>query len=287
MGKLRDRMAADLKLRRYAPATCTRYVDCARAYVAYHQRPPEQMGEAEVRTFLLHLIDERHIGPAGQKMHVAALKFLYATTLGRPEVAAAIPFPRVPKPLPVVLSGSEMVRLFAAVDSIKHRAVLLTTYGTGMRISEVCSLRVTDIDSRRGLIHIRDGKRGRDRYVMLPPRVLLALRTYWRETRPIGPALFPGQPPATFIAPRTVRRALHAAVHKSGIQKRVTPHILRHTFATHLLELGTDLRTIQVLLGHSSIRTTERYTHIRADKLRKTTSPVEVMGTAKGRRTIG
>jgi integrase/recombinase XerD len=287
MGKLRDRMAADLKLRRYAPATCTTYLDCARAFAAYHRRPPEQMGEAEVRTFLLHLVDERQIGPAGHKTYVAALKFLYGTTLERPEAVAAIPFPRVPKSLPVVLSGSEMVRLFEAIEAIKHRAVILTTYGTGLRISEVCSLCVRDIDSRRGLIHVRDGKRGRDRYVMLPPRVLLALRTYWKEERPKGPALFPGQQEGTCIAPDTVRSALHQAVHKAGLNKRVTPHILRHTFATHLLELGTDLRTIQVLLGHGSIRTTERYTHISTDKLRKTTSPIEVLGTAKGRRTLG
>ena len=287
MGKLRDRMAEDLKLRRYAPATCKRYLNCARAYAAYHRRSPEEMGEEEVRTFLLYLVDERQIGPAMQKMYVAALKFLYGTTLRRPEVMAAIPFPRVPKSLPVILSGSEMVRLFEALDSTKHRAVVLTTYGTGLRISEVCSLEVGDIHSRRGLIHVRDGKRGRDRYVMLPPRVLLALRTYWKEERPTGPALFAGQQPGTCIAPETVRRALHEAVQKSGLNKRVTPHLLRHTFATHLLELGTDLRTIQVLLGHGSIRTTERYTHIRADKLRRTTSPVEVIGTEKGRRALG
>jgi integrase/recombinase XerD len=287
MGKLRDRMAADLKLRRYAPATCTAYLGCARAFAAYHRRPPEQMGEAQVRTFLLHLIDERQIGPAGQKMYVAALKFLYCATLRRPEVMAAIPLPRVPKALPVILSGSEMVRLFESVESIMHRAVVLTTYGTGMRISEVCSLEPRDIDSRRRLIHIRDGKRGRDRYVMLPSRVLLALRTYWKEARPTGPALFPGQPPGSFLAPATVRRVLHAAVQQSGITKRVTPHVLRHTFATHLLELGTDLRTIQVLLGHGSIRTTARYMHISGEKLRKTTSPVDVIGTAKGRRALG
>lgn len=287
MGQLRDRMDGDLKLRRYAPATCTRYLDCAKAFAVYHNRPPEKMGEAEVRTFLLHLIDERQIGPAGQKMHVAALKFLYDVTLARPEVMAAIPYPRVPKSLPVILSGGETVQLFSAIDSVKHRAAILTTYGTGMRISEVCSLEVRDIQSQRGLIHIRNAKGAKDRYVMLPPRVLLALRTDWREERPSGPLVFPGQQSGSCIAPETVRRALREAAAKSGLTSRVTPHILRHTFATHLLELGVDLRTIQVVLGHASIRTTERYMHIRADRLRKTTSPIEVIGTAKGRRALG
>jgi integrase/recombinase XerD len=287
MGQLRDRMAADLKLRRYAPETCTKYLDCARAYAAYHHRSPAEMGEEEVRSYILYLIDEKGYAAATQKIHVAALKFLYGTTLGRPEVVAALPYPRVPRSLPVVLSGSEVVRLFSALESVKHRAIVLTTYGTGLRIGEVCTLEVGDIDSQRGLIHVREGKRGRDRYVMLPPRVLLALRTYWRAVRPSGPALFPGQTPGGTIAPDTVRSALHVAVKASGLEKRVTPHVLRHSFATHLLELGTDLRTIQVVLGHASMRTTERYTHVSADKLRRTTSPIEVLGTAQGRRVLG
>jgi site-specific recombinase XerD len=287
MGLLRDRMAMDLKLRRYAPGTCTKYLDCARAFVAYHRRPPAEMGEEQVRSYLLHLIDEKQYSPATQKIHVAALRFLYDVTLARPEVMAAIPYPRVPRPLPVVLSGSEMVRLFATIESVKYRAVVLTTYGTGLRIGEVCALEVRDIDSQRGVIHIRDAKRGRDRYVMLPRRVLLALRTYWRETRPCGPALFPGQMPGSTIAPETVRRVLHEAVAAAGIDKRVTPHVLRHTFATHLHELGTDVRTIQVVLGHASIRTTERYTHISSARLRRTTSPVEVIGTVEARRLLG
>jgi len=286
MGELYDRMARDLKLRNVAERTVERYLKCCCDFVRYSRKSPLELGEAALKEYLAQL-QANGASPEKLKMYVAALKFLYGTTLRRPEVMAAIPFPRVPKSLPVILSGSEMVRLFEALDSTKHRAVVLTTYGTGLRISEVCSLEVGDIHSRRGLIHVRDGKRGRDRYVMLPPRVLLALRTYWKEERPTGPALFAGQQPGTCIAPETVRRALHEAVQKSGLNKRVTPHLLRHTFATHLLELGTDLRTIQVLLGHGSIRTTERYTHIRADKLRRTTSPVEVIGTEKGRRALG
>jgi len=287
MGLLRDRMAADLKLRRYAPSTCTHYLNCARAFAAYHRRSPAVMGEEEVRAYLLYLIDERAYSPPTQKVHVAALKFLYDVTLGRPEVMAVVPYPRVSRPLPVVLSGEEMVKLFAAITSVKYRAIVLTTYGTGLRVNEACGLEVRDIDSQRGVIHIRDGKGGRDRYVMLPPRVLLTLRTYWREVRPSGPALFPGRVPGSTVATRTVRHVLHDAVASSGINKRVTPHVLRHTFATHLHEMGTDVRTIQVVLGHASIRTIERYIHVSSARLRRTTSPVEVIGTAEARRLLG
>ncbi len=286
MGQLRDKMKADLKLRRYRAGTIDNYLLCARRFVAFHRRRPEEMGEEELRQFLLHLIDERHIGPAGHKMHVAALKFLYGVTLDRPEVAVRLPWPKVPVKLPDILDGSEVELLLGAIDSVKCRMVVMTAYGAGLRISEACALHTTDIDSKRGVIHVRNGKRGRDRFVMLPRRLLACLREYWRVVRPTGPALFPGATPGSLVAPRTVRAALRKAVAKAKITKRVTPHVLRHCFATHLLEGGTDIRTIQVLLGHGSIRTTARYTQVSTRHIARTESPLDRLGK-KGRRTTG
>jgi len=286
MGQLRDKMKADLKLRRYRPGTVDNYLWCARKFVAFHRRPPAEMGEAEIRQYLLHLVEEKQIGPAGHKMHVAALKFLYGVTLGRPEEAVRVPWPKVPVKLPDILDGSEVERLFEAVESIQHRAIVMTAYGAGLRISEACALRVGDIDSKRGVIHVRDGKRGRDRFVMLSPRLLGCLRQYWRAVRPKGPELFPGGAARGVVSPKTVRAALRKAVAKAGITKRVTPHVLRHCFATHLLERGTDLRVIQVLLGHGSIRTTARYTQVSTRHIARTRSPLDRRGR-KGQRTVG
>lgn len=283
MGKLRNQMTLDLQLRNYAASTCERYVHCAWEFAAYHRRSPEQMGEQEVRQFLVHLMTERTCGPAGRKMYIASLKFLYGTTLRRPEVVAHIPWPKVHSALPDILSGTEVFALLDALDSPKYRAIVLTTYGAGLRVSEVCKLRVTDIDSRRMLIHLRKGKGGRDRYVPLPERVLFALRRYWVLSRPTGPELFPGQSAAATISAGAVRSQLHQAATKAGLGKRVTPHTLRHTFATHLLELGTDIRVIQMLLGHRSIRTTVRYTRVTDRHMARIESPADVIGTPKAK----
>lgn len=282
MGQYRDRMAEDLKLRAYRPSTCDHYIRCTRHFVAHFMRSPEELGEQEVRTFLIHLIEQRKVNPAYLKMYVAAIKFFYTHTLRRPEEVARIPWPKVPRPLPDILSGTEVMRLLEAVDSIKHRAVLMTAYGAGMRIVEACSLQVADIDSTRGLIHIRDGKRGRDRYVMLSQRLLVFLRAYWKRTRPPEPWLFPGQKPDRPITDTAVRTALHHAAQAVGLRKRITPHLMRHSFATHLLETGTDIRTIQVLLGHGSIRTTARYAQVSTTYVGRAKSPLDLIGTPQG-----
>lgn len=284
MGKLRNQMLLDLQLRNYAASTCKRYVHCAWEFAAYHKRPPSVMGEREVRQFLIHLMTERACSPAGRKMYIAALKFLYETTLRRPEVVAHLPWPKVRSALPDILSGSEVFALLDALREPKHRAIVMTAYGAGLRVSEVCSLCVSDIDSRRMLIHIRNAKGGRDRYVPLPERVLFTLRRYWAATRPSGPELFPGQPPQRTISASAVRSQLKKAAVKAGLAKRVTPHVLRHTFATHLLELGTDVRVIQMLLGHRSIRTTMRYTRVTDRHLSRTQSPIDVLGTKKAKK---
>jgi site-specific recombinase XerD len=280
-------MAEDLKLRRYKPSTCNNYLRCARAFVAYHRRPPQEMGVDEVRVFLLHLASERKVSPSTHHQYVAAIKFLYATTLNRPEVAVAIPWPKVPHKLPSILSGTEVDALLDAVGSVRYRAIALVAYGAGLRLDEACSLGVEDIDSKRNLIHVRDGKHGRDRYVMLSSRVLMALRAYWRATRPTGSKLFPGQKPDSIISPEAVRKALRQAAERCKLQKRVTPHILRHSFATHLLELGADVRVIQVLLGHKSIRTTARYAQVSQAHVGRTRSPVDTLGTAEAKDKLG
>jgi site-specific recombinase XerD len=241
------------------------------------------MGEAEVRQFLLYLALDKQVGAATQKMHVAGIRFFYAETLKRPEVVVNIPWPKVRQTLPPILSGTEVDRLLESVETVKHRAIVMTTYGTGLRISEVCRLRVEDIDSKRMLLHVRNGKGGRDRYVTLPQQVLFTLRHYWASERPKGPELFPGQQPGSCVSPSAVRTNLHEAAKRAKLTKRVTPHVLRHTFATHLLELGTDLRVIQMLLGHASIRTTVRYTRVTDKHVARTTSPIDVLGTPKAR----
>ena len=283
MGELYNRMQGDLKLKNYAPGTQQAYLQCATRYAQFYVgRSPSVMGEREVRDFLLDLA-LKQATPAVMKMHLASLRFLYGTTLRRPEVVVGIPWPKVPRTLPDILSGTEVERLLAAMEPLKHRAVVMTAYGAGLRISEACSLRALDIDSKRMLIHVRDGKRGRDRYSMLPVRLLAVLREYFRQTRPAGPYLFPGQAPQRPIRPGSVRDALEKAINKVGLRKRVTPHTLRHSFATHLLETGTDIRVIQALLGHASIQSTTRYTQVSTTHVSRVTSPLDLLGTPKGK----
>ncbi len=287
MEHLLDRMATDLKLRRYKSTTVRKYLGCARAFAAYHRKPTHEMGVNEARAFLLHLATERKVSPATQHLYAAALKFLFNITLGRPEVSEAIPYPKVPQTLPKILSGTEVAALLDAMPSVKHRTIVLTAYGAGLRIDEVCSLQVGDIDSKRNLIHVREGKHGRDRYVMLSPRVLSTLRLYWRVERPASAILFPGKNPNKPISHETVRRALREAALHCKLSKHVTPHILRHSFATHLLELGTDLRVIQALLGHKSIRTTMHYAQVTQQHVQRIRSPVDVLGTTEAKRKLG
>lgn len=287
MGQTRDRMTRALQLKGLAGKTQREYVRCARQYVAYHMRPAEEMGESEVSQFLMHLLVDRKLSPASRKMYAASLRFLYADALGRPEVAASITYPKVPQTLPDILSGSEVSQILAALEDTKYRAIVMIAYGAGLRISEVCSLRIDDIQSQRMLLHVRHGKGGRARFVPLPERVLFALRRYYAETRPQGPELFPGKEPGRCISADAVRHHLHQAVEKAGLKVTVTPHLLRHSFATHLLELGTDLRVIQMLLGHSSIRTTLRYTRVTDKHVARIQSPVDVLGTAEAKKKIG
>jgi len=280
MGKTRDAMLAELELRRYAESTKYKYLQCAKNFVAHYMRRAEELGEAEVRGYVLHLVREQKASPALQKSHVAAIRFLYMHTLRRPEVVHWLPWPRVPRPVPVVLSGTETLALLEAVESPKYRAVIMCAYGAGLRVSEACALTPADIDSKRMLIHVRNGKRGRERYVMLGQRLLEALRIWWCVERPARDEhLFSGVRPQSHVSRHTVRTVLKKAAVAAGVEKRVTPHILRHSFATHLLEAGTDIRVIQTLLGHASIRTTARYTHVSSAHVGRTKSPLDMLGT--------
>jgi site-specific recombinase XerD len=286
MTKLRDRMEADMRLRNLRPSTQRSYLGCVRTFAYYHMRSPADMATKEVRDFLVHLRDERELHPMTIKGYVAALKFLYAATLDRPEVVRPWLSPRVVKKLPVVLSGTEVEAVLAAIESITYRAVLMTTYGAGLRISEACLLKVEDIDSKRMLIHVRKGKGGKQRYTMLCSRLLDVLREYWRQQRPDGDYLFPGQKRGSHLSDSSVRKVLHQAIKVCSIDKRVTPHVMRHSFATHLLDTGTDIRTIQVLLGHSSIQTTQIYTQVSPRHIGRIKSPLDLLGT-RGAEMLG
>lgn len=283
MDRWKERMSTDLELRCYRPGTIDSYLRQAELFADYFGKLPSELGETEIREYLMAL--KTRVGPSAVKLSVAALKFLYVHTLNRPEEVARIPWPQTPKPLPDILSGSEVSRLLESIKSLKYRMIAMVTYGTGLRISEACSLKVGDIDSKRMLIHVRDGKRRRDRYLMLPERLLLCLREYWKEVRPPGEWLFPDKEKTKnkHINENTVREAFKKAAQDARITKRVTPHILRHAFATHLLELGSDIRTIQVLLGHGSIRTTERYVKVSKSHVGRVTSPLDLLGTKKGK----
>ncbi len=281
MGKLRDRMEADLRLRNLRPGTQENYLGCARALAAYHRRSPAELGWEEVRSFLLHLREVRRVSPSTQKVYVAALKFLYTVTLDRPEVVRPFFMPKIPRHVPEILSGKEVEALFRAVEDLKYRAALMTSYGAGLRISEACGLRIQDIDSKRMLIRVHEGKGGRQRYTILGERLLTVLRTYYKHERPQGPSLFPGARKDSALSPDSVRQVLRKAVQEAGLTKRVTPHILRHSFATHLLEAGTDIRVIQVLLGHRSIQTTTGYAQVSTRHIARTQSPLDLLATEK------
>ncbi|HEX7506422.1 MAG TPA: site-specific integrase [Polyangia bacterium] len=280
MGKLYEKMASDLKLRRYSARTQESYLWCAQRFVRHFMRSPEEMGSKEIREFLL-AHHERGASASSIKMYVAGIRFLYAVTLDRPAEVQNIPWPRVAQNLPAVNSRDEVDALLAKVEPLKYRMVVMTAYGTGLRIAEILAFETCDIDSKAGLVHVRHGKGDRPRLVPLPKRLLAALREYWRRERPRGQLLFPGQEPNKQLCPDTVRRAVHCAAAELGIHRRVTMHSFRHSFATHLLESGEDLRTIQVLLGHRSIRNTTRYLQVSTQHLASVISPLDALTGGK------
>ncbi len=281
MTPLRRRMIEDLRLRNLAPRTIRTYVDCVAGFARHFGTSPEHLGPEHIRAYLLHLVHHRHVSWSYFNQTRSALRFLYRVTLGRDWGDDRVVCAKVPRKLPVVLSPDEIAQFFAAVANLKHRAILMTAYAAGLRLSEVVALRVADIDSRRMVLHVRQGKGQKDRDVMLSPRLLAVLRRYWQVVRP-PVFLFPGNRPDRPISPRTVQKICDAALTASGLKKRVSPHTLRHSFATHLLESGTDIRTIQVLLGHKQLSTTARYTHVSTARLHSTRSPLDRLPSPAG-----
>ncbi|MBN4050367.1 site-specific integrase [Desulfobulbus sp. AH-315-M07] len=269
---IRDRMMKDLALAGYAESTQQHYLSAAGNFVKFHWRCPSQLGHDEVRAWVDHLRAQRkslqHLG-----VQLAALKFLYAKTLGRPEVVAFLSWRSAPRRLPTVLSADEVRRVLRALLQPKYRVFFATVYATGMRIGEACSLETGDIDAERGVIRVR-GKGDQERLVALSTRLLAILRAYWNCERPAAPWLFAART-GNHLNPATARFALHRATERAGLGKNVTPHVLRHSFATHLLEGGTDLRIIQVLLGHASITSTTGYLKVSTKLLSKTKSPLD------------
>ena len=274
MTPLRQRMLQDMGIRNLAVNTQLAYVQQISAFARHFDRSPEALGPEQVRAYQVHLIEERKLAAGSLSVVAAALRFLYKITLRRPWNDDDIPMPKRPLKLPIVLSPEEVVRFLACVASTKHRAILTTIYASGLRVSEAVALRPADIDSSRMVLRVDQGKGRKDRYVMLSPRLLEVLRDYWRIERP-KPWLFPGDGAGRHITKNAVEQACQKAQRAVGIDKPVTPHSLRHAFATQLLEAGTDVRRIQLLLGHRSLATTSRYLKIATSSLCATVSPFD------------
>jgi len=278
MSELRQQMLADLRIRNYAERTQKIYIARVAAMARHFKRSPEQLTKEEVRGYLRELKEGRRVSRSAFAQVISALRFLYQVTLDRPEMVPHLPYPRLKRRHPVVLSAEEVVRLLRAVRNLKHRTVALVLYGAGLRISEALALQLRDVDSARMVLTVRHGKGDQDRQVGLSGVLLDALRVYWRAYRPMD-WLFPGQKEGQPMGPETIQRALKAARLKAGIAKPATPHTLRHSYATHLMEAGTDLRVIQTLLGHRSLRTTQIYTHVATERLRSVASPLDALSS--------
>jgi len=276
MTPLRQRMLEDMEIRNLSVNTQRSYLQQVSSFARYFQRSPETLGPEEIRTYQVHLTTERKLAPGSLCIIASALRFLYKVTLKRAWVDAAIPLPKKPFKLPVILSREEVARFFESIASRKHRTILMTAYAAGLRVSEVTRLKITDIDSQRKMIRVDQGKSRKDRYVMLSPQLLEILRAYWHATHP-KQWLFPGDILGRPITRHAVAQACQKARRVSGIKKPITPHSLRHGFATHLLESGTDVRTIQLLMGHRSLATTARYLKVATSTVCATTSPFDLL----------
>lgn len=270
---LRRRMIDDMMIRNLSPATQRSYIHAVAKFSRHFGRAPDTLGLEDVRDFQVHLV-AKGVSWGALNQTVCALRFFYGVTLGEATVPERIPYARTPRKLPAILSADEVVRFLEAVASLRSRAALTTAYAAGLRASEVAGLMIADIDSARGVIRVRHGKGAKDRDVMLSTQLLVILRAYWRLARPQR-YLFPGRDEDRPISPTVLHAACRSAVEAAGLSKRVTLHTLRHSFATHLLENGADIRIIQALLGHANLSSTARYTHVAAHIIRATPSPLD------------
>jgi len=276
---LRQRMLEDMRMRELAPKTQTDYIRAVKQFAGFLGRLPDSATAEDLRRFQLDQVD-RGISPVSLNASITGLRFFFEVTLDRAEVMARMSTVRVPRRLPVVLSRDEIARLIASAGNLKYQAALSVAYGAGLRASEVVGLKVSDIDSQRMTLRVEQGKGRKDRYAMLSPLLLEYLRTWWRSANAQGKMLdggwlFPGQNPINPLSTRQLNRAVHAATVAAEIDKRVSMHTLRHSFATHLLEQKVDIRVIQVLLGHKQLNTTALYTQVATELLREVISPLE------------
>ena len=276
MTPLRQRLLEDMQIRNLQPSTQETYVQQVARFARHFGKSPADLGPEEIRGYQIYLIQERQASPTVMTQVVAALRFLYSKTLRRAWTIEAIPYPKRPKKLPVILSLEQAALFLAAVMMLKHRAVLMTIYGCGLRVGEATHLRVADIDGQQKLLRVH-GKGAKQRQVPLSPKLLRVLRQYWIQYRPM-PWLFPGRSPDRPMTTDSVRSICRKVAREvPTIHQRVTPHCLRHSYATHLLDAGVDLRTIQALLGHANITTTAIYTHVSVSKLRAVPSPLDLL----------
>ncbi|GAC1348675.1 MAG: site-specific integrase [Acetobacteraceae bacterium] len=282
-GSLRERFIADMAVRGFTDKTRKDYLRTVAGFAAFLGRSPGTATAEDIRRFQIQQSESGMNAPA-MNSTVAALRFFFTTTVDRPDLSRKLIRLRYPRKLPVVLSSDEAARLIAATTCLKHRAALSVAYGAGLRVAEVASLKVGDIDSQRMLIVVERGKGGRYRHALLSPSLLALLRAWWQEGRQQGVMrpggwLFPGQDPARPITTRQLSRVVEAAAEAAGLTKHVSPHTLRHSFATHLLEDGTDIRVIQVLLGHAKLDNTALYARVATKTVRTVTSPLDkIMG---------
>jgi site-specific recombinase XerD len=273
MSPLRRRMIEDMTIRNLSPATQRSYIHAVSKFSQYFRRSPDRLGLEDVRAYQVHLAS-KGLAWASLNQVVCALRFFYGVTLGEPTIPERITYAREPRKLPVVLSGDEVVRFLEAVSSLKARVALTTAYAAGLRVSEVAALKIADVDSRRMVVRIERGKGGKERYAMLSEPLLAILRRYWRLARPER-FLFPGRGTDKPIEPTVLHVACRSVASSAGLDKRVSVHVLRHSFATHLLESGVDIRIIQVLLGHENLSTTARYTRVSTQLIGNTASPLD------------
>jgi len=273
MSPLRRRMIEDMTIRNLSPATQQSYIHAVAKFSRYFGRSPDRLGLEDVRAYQVHLAS-KGVAWGSLNQVVCALRFFYGVTLDQATIPERIAYAREPRKLPTVLSADEVVRFLESVSSLKARVALTTAYAAGLRVSEVAALRVRDIDSDRMVMRIEHGKAGKERYVMLSAPLLGILRSYWRLTRP-SLYLFPGRTSDKPIEPTVLHAACRSAAAAAGLDKRVSVHVLRHSFATHLLESGVDIRIIQVLLGHENLSTTARYTRVSTRLIADTASPLD------------
>jgi integrase/recombinase XerD len=278
MSTLRQRMIDDLRIRNYSAGTIEIYVRCVRQFACHFGKSPHVLGPEHIRDYQVHLVNERASWTKFNQT-VCALRFIYQQTLGKDWAVAHIIYPKQPKKLPVVLSVEEVGRVLGAVGNLKHRTVLETMYAAGLRVSGALNLQIADIDSSRMVLRIVQGKGQKDRYVTLTPTLLQRLRQYWRTSRP-REFLFPGVSSNRPLSDSVIQRAFAAAARLAGIRKPVKPHTLRHCFATHLLEAGVDLRSIQILLGHRNLNTTAIYLHVATNTIQSATASNDLLRSA-------